>query len=144
MNKPKKKYTKKQKPQSEGLGDTVAYVLNETPVKAVTKVVKKALFKDGKDCGCEQRRKKLNQVLPYRMKPVRCLTEEEYVQYEAFKNQRTLTLKNEEVKFVCKLYAEIFNRPYYEPCRNCSPKPMLVMIERLDKVFDSYETDLKK
>jgi hypothetical protein len=29
---------KKIKPQSEGLGDTVAYVLNETPVKAVTKV----------------------------------------------------------------------------------------------------------
>lgn len=141
MDKPKKKYNKKKKPQSEGLGDTISYVLNETPVKAVTKVVKKALFKDGKDCGCEQRRKKLNEVLPYRMKPTRCLTEKEHTDYKSFKDQRTLTLTNDQIKFVCKLYSEIFNRPYYEPCRNCSPKPMLSMIEKLDKVFDSYEED---
>ena len=139
MDKPKRKYTKKPKPQSEGLGDTVEYVLNETPIKAVTKVVKKALFKDGKDCGCDQRRKKLNEVLPYRLKPVRCLTEQEHTDYKAFKENRTLTLSNDQVKFVCKLYSEIFNRPYFEPCRNCSPKPMLAMIEKLDKVFGSYE-----
>jgi hypothetical protein len=131
---------KKIKPQSEGLGDTVAYVLNETPVKAVTKVVKKVLFKDGKDCGCDQRRKKLNDILPYRMKPVRCFTEQEYRDYKIFKDHVTLKLlPNFQVKFVCKLYSEIFNRPYYEPCPNCSPKPILAMIDKLDKVFDSYE-----
>jgi hypothetical protein len=42
-------------------------------LRQLQKLVKKGLFKDGKDCGCDQRRKKLNDILPYRMKPVKVL-----------------------------------------------------------------------
>ena len=137
-----KEYKQWLKENSTGLGDTVDYVLNETPLKTITKAVKKVVFKQGKDCGCDQRRKKLNQIMAYRLKPVRCFTEKEHDEYNVFKETRALTLTNGQIKFVCKLYADIFNKPYYEPCRNCSPKPMLKMIESLDKVFDSYEGNI--
>ena len=45
--------------KSKGLGDSVEKVLKAT---GIDKVAKKVL---GDDCGCEERKKKLNQMFPY-------------------------------------------------------------------------------
>ena len=144
MDKRTKEYKQWIKDNPQGLGDKVDHLLNETALKPVTKAIKKVLFKDGKDCGCNKRRKKLNELNPVRYKLVRCLTEQEYIEYKAFKENRTLIVKNDQVEFIARLYSDIFKKQYFKPCSGCSPKPLLRMIEMLDKVFDSYEADLIK
>jgi len=36
--------------------------LESKPIKPLTKVIKKAIFKDNDDCGCEERKQKANQL----------------------------------------------------------------------------------
>jgi len=55
---------------SQGLGDTVQKITEAT---GIDKVVK---FIAGDDCGCEERKVKLNKLFPYN-KP-KCLNEEDY------------------------------------------------------------------
>lgn len=45
--------------KSKGLGDTVDKILQKTKIKDIVKKVV------DDDCGCEERRKKLNQKFPY-------------------------------------------------------------------------------
>jgi hypothetical protein len=118
--------------RSKGLGDTVEKITKATGIKKIVEI-----FVDGKDCGCEKRKEKLNELFPYRFK-ARCLTEQEYNTWKDFKAIRTLTISKEQVDMVCELYASVFNRQLWKPCASCSPKPMISMIDKLDKVFDSY------
>ena len=125
--------TKKTTIKSGGVGTTVANVLEATGIKKAIEI-----FVEGKDCGCEKRKEKLNELFPYRFK-VRCLTEDEYNSWKEFKAVRTLTISREQVNYVCELYASVFNRPIWFPCASCSPKPLISMIDKLDKVYESYE-----
>lgn len=118
----------------EGLGDTVEAVLKTTGVKKLVEI-----FVDGKDCGCDERKEKLNNMFPYRFK-ARCLTEQEYNTYKLFREARTLRLQREQVVYVCDLYASVFNRQkWYPDCAGCGTKVLITMIDKLDKVFESYE-----
>jgi len=117
-----------------GVGDTIEKVLETTGIKKVFEI-----FVDGKDCGCQERKEKLNELLPYRFK-ARCLTEQEYNEYKAFRELRTLKLDYEQLNFVCKLYADVFSRQLWIPeCPSCNVKAIIAMIDKLDKVFESYE-----
>ncbi len=73
---------------STGLGDTVEKVLKAT---GIDKLVK---FVAGEDCGCEERKEKLNKLFPY-AKPL-CLTEEEFNTLDAYFSKNTDTLTSEE------------------------------------------------
>jgi len=117
------------KRQSKGLGDTLEKVIKATGLD---------IFVEGKDCGCEARKEKLNQLFPYRFK-ARCLTEQEYKDWEQFTAVKTIVLNPTQVKFVCELYASVFNRQVWYPCSSCSPKPLINMIDKLDLVYGSYE-----
>jgi len=70
----------KSKNTSKGLGDTVDKITTKTGIK---KVVKKVF---GDDCGCEERRQKLNKLFPYKTKE--CLTEEEYLWCDDYFNTK--------------------------------------------------------
>ena len=48
--------------KSKGLGDSIEKVTKTTGIKAFVDKVNKIL---GKDCGCEERKKKLNKMFPY-------------------------------------------------------------------------------
>jgi len=118
--------------KSRGLGDTIEKVIRATGLQ---------IFVEGKDCGCEKRKEKLNELFPYRFK-ARCLTEEEYNSWKEFKAIRTLTISREQVNYVCELYASVFNRLlWYPDCASCSAKPLISMIDKLDKVYDSYSVN---
>ncbi len=54
---------KKIKNNSEGLGDTIAKITHATGLDIVADKIAKAMGKE--DCGCERRRKKLNELVPY-------------------------------------------------------------------------------
>jgi hypothetical protein len=49
--------------ESRGLGDTVDKITTATGIKKVVHPVAKAVGKD--DCGCEERRKRMNKAFPY-------------------------------------------------------------------------------
>jgi hypothetical protein len=87
---------------------------------------------------CEERRKKWNLLFPSRSKP-RELTEKELCDWKTFKdNNPTLDLENNQRLFLCKIYSDVFQVPYYEPCLNCSPRPYMVMVERMDMIYKTY------
>ena len=65
-----KQWLASQTDEPSGLGDVVEKITEATGIKAVVK------FVAGDDCGCDQRKKKLNQLFP-NFKP-ECLTEDEY------------------------------------------------------------------
>tara|TARA_R110002126_G_scaffold26820_1_gene90088 strand:+ start:99 stop:485 length:387 start_codon:yes stop_codon:yes gene_type:complete len=74
------------KNESKGLGDSVEKVLKATGIDKVAK------FLMGEDCGCDERKEKLNKLFPY-AKP-KCLTEDEYNTLNQYfkKNTNTLTI----------------------------------------------------
>jgi hypothetical protein len=119
--------------KQKGLGDTVEAVLTTTGIKKIFEI-----FVDGEDCGCDKRKEKLNELFPYRFK-ARCLTELEYNGWKDFKEVRTLKISWAQIVYVCDLYASVFSRQTWYPCSGCSPKPLINMIDKLDKVFDAYE-----
>jgi hypothetical protein len=114
--------------KKKGLGDTIEKITEVTGIKAVVKAVV------GDDCGCEERKHRLNKLFSYKVG--RCLTEEERAAWGEFQAVRTLTITDEQIKFICSLYASAYDVPYYEPCRNCSPKPLLSMIDKIDRLFE--------
>ena len=118
------------KKQSQGLGDTIEKITEITGIKSIVKSIV------GDDCGCDERKKILNEKYKYRLKVVNCPTDEQTKWYNDFKLTRTLTISDEQRKKICLYYSQIFNTQYFEPCISCSPKPYIAMIEKLDEVFN--------
>ena len=57
-----------------------------------------------------------------------------------FKENLKLVVSKEEVDFVAKIYSDVFNRQYWRPdCITCSARPLIKMIERMDKVYELYK-----
>jgi hypothetical protein len=115
---------------TSGLGTDIANVLEKTGVKKLVELVTD-------NCGCKEREEKLNDLFPYRFK-ARCFTEEEYRQWKEFTEIRSLKVTNEQVKFISNLYSSVFNKTVTLPCSSCSPKPLIAMIDKLDKVYNAY------
>ena len=114
--------------KSEGLGDTVEKILEST---GVAKVVKWIL---GEDCGCDERKAKLNELFPYK-KPL-CLDELEYEWLTAFFSKNTNTVLPSEQKQMLNIHSRIFgvrNEP-----TSCAPC-LLSRINELKEVFNTYE-----
>jgi hypothetical protein len=119
-----KRTTKK---KAEGLGDTVENVLKLT---GISKLVN---FVAGEDCGCEERKEKLNALFPYRTP--KCLTEDEYTYLNESAVLNKQTLKPSEQDAILKIYNRIFGISR-EPtsCATC----WLEIINKMKKVFNEY------
>lgn len=113
---------------SEGLGDTVEKVLEAT---GIAKVAKWAL---GEDCGCEERKKTLNHLFPYR-KP-ECLLEDEYNYLDELftANRNTITV-DQQVKMI-----EIYNRVFKDNAEptSCSSCFKNNVYNKLQRVYKEY------
>lgn len=110
----------------EGLGDVVANITKFVGIEPCE--------------ACQRRREKWNKMFPIREKrSMREMTEEEIKAWREFQKVRTLKLSNEQRKFVCKIYSDVFGVPYYEPCLTCDPSPYLRMIEKMDLILNTYE-----
>lgn len=129
----------------QGLGDVVENITEATGIKKVVE-----LFTDGKDCGCDKRKKKLNEIKAFsKVYKLDCFTEDEYNTYKEFLNTRGIklnedneykgTLASKHVDYLVRLYALKTNTPVYRPCSSCSSKPLVRMIEVLDALYNSYE-----
>lgn len=123
------KSTKRPKSKSTGVGDTVEKIFQATGVDKLAK------WAFGEDCGCEERKQKLNKLFPYR-KP-ECLMEDEYNYLDGFFSKRTNQVSPE----VQKELLTIYNRVFHEKARTTScPKCFLNgVLQKLKTVYKEYE-----
>jgi len=114
--------------KSKGLGDSIEKALKVT---GIDKVAKKIL---GDDCGCEERKKKLNQMFPY----ARPFTEDELSIYESvlprIKGGR---INGQDQDIMIKLYNKVFNAN--KKRSSCTP----CVKETLDKLEKVYKNSCK-
>mgnify|MGYP003630770348 CR=1 FL=1 len=125
-----------------GLGDVVEKITTATGIKKIVEV----FTPEGKDCGCDKRKKDLNLNFELgigRYKVLRCMTEIQYNAYKEFQDTRTLSVTREQIQLLVDLFAHVFAIQYNvkDFCTNCSgsAKRVISMQERLDKVFKSYK-----
>ena len=121
---------KKKKPT--GLGDTVESVLKATGIDKVAK------FLLGEDCGCDERKAKLNALFPYK-KPL-CLTETEYEWLKAWIALKVNQVKPSDQAQLLSIYNRIFQQRN-EPtsCSSC----LRDMVEELKKIMLTYEDSVE-
>ena len=113
--------------QSEGLGDTVEKVLE------VTGVAKVAKWLLGEDCGCDERKVKLNSLFPYR-KP-ECLLKDEHEFLSEWFTEKRYTMKPTEQKELLKIYNRVF-KVNMQPtsCGSC----LRDVMNKLEILYNSY------
>lgn len=122
-----KEWKKKYDAAPKGVGDTVEKFTEITGVKKLVKWVA------GEDCGCDERKEKLNKALPY-YKP-ECLTEEEYNALDKwFSAPRNQVSHSWQVKLL-----GIYNRVFKQErkpssCSSCVKE----VIYDLEKLFKTY------
>ena len=113
--------------KSQGLGDTIEKITEATGIKALVK------FIAGEDCGCEERKAKLNIMFPS-TKP-KCLEESEYLfLHDFFKENKNQIKPTEQLRLL-----SIFNRVFsqrQEPssCKSC----VIDIVNKLKKVYENY------
>ena len=98
--------------QSEGLGDTVEKVLE------VTGIAKVAKWLLGEDCGCDERKTKLNQIFPYK-KPL-CLEENEFSYLDEWFSKNTDVVRPIEQIELFKIHSRLLQvRHELTSCPTC-------------------------
>lgn len=127
-----RKTTTKKKAPSKGLGDTIEKVTEATGIK---KAVDWFSDKTGIDCGCEERKAKLNKLVPYN---VSCMEKTDYDNWTKFRSENGMELDRAGQDLVVHLHAKLFNHKLIRPC-TCSPKRWQEFIDDINKVYNEYE-----
>ena len=118
------------KKKAQGLGDTIEQITEATGIKAAVEMFSKAT---GIDCGCEERKAKLNELFSY-TRQVNCLTESDY------NLLGDLIIKNEltpaDQYLLTDIYYNVFNyRLQLSSCGSC----WAGKVEELRKVYNEYK-----
>lgn len=122
-----KEWKAKQENKPKGLGDTVAKITKAT---GIDKVVK---FIAGEDCGCDERKKKLNELFPYK-KP-NCLNENEHLTLKEFFRRNPTQVSRSDQMTLLKISNRIFNeRKELSSCSSC----VRGMVQRLKRLLNEY------
>jgi len=122
----KKKTVKK---KSEGLGDTIEKFTEKTGIKKLVK------FVAGEDCGCEERKEKLNKLFSYAPK-IECLEENEYEVLKKFFSVDRHTITPNEQQELRDIYNRIFHKKSQATgCSSC----VRDLVDRLRTIYTEYE-----
>ena len=131
MDKRTKEYKEWLKSQeTEGLGDVVENVLEKTGIAKVAK------FLLGEDCGCEERKIKLNQMFPSQ-KPL-CLEEEEYNFLTEYFEKDSNIVKIQEQRDLLKIYNRVFRQKNARETSSCA-SCVREMVAKLRRVYNEYK-----
>lgn len=125
-----KKRGRKPKSKPEGLGDTVEQVFEATGIAKVAKWLM------GDDCGCDERKKRLNELFPYR-KP-NCLVEDEFTILNDFFKKQTASISPSDQNELLKIYNRVLNVKQ-EPtsCSSCWRD----IVNQLKKIHNEYKDE---
>jgi hypothetical protein len=120
---------KRRRTPSQGLGDTIEKITEATGIKALVK------FIAGEDCGCEERKQKLNELFNYRK--VLCLTENEYQYLKDFFNRNGDEVKPTVQKELYRIHDRVrqLKRPTLSGCPDCVRQ----MISDLRRIYETYQ-----
>jgi len=122
-----KEWKAKREAAPEGVGDTLEKVFETTGVADVVK------FIAGEDCGCDERKAKLNKLLPFRNPE--CFTEEEYIWLSDYFSTRVSSVNINEQKKLVNIYNRVFHkRERLSRCSSCVRR----VYNDLKKYYDSY------
>lgn len=114
--------------KSVGLGDTIEKITQAT---GIDKIVK---FVAGEDCGCEERKKKLNVMFPYN-KPV-CLTEQEHEYLKNYYDSKIVQVKHSVQVEILKIFNRVFNQNLQPTsCSDCYRD----IHYKLEKLYNTYK-----
>jgi hypothetical protein len=120
------------KKQAKGLGDTIEQITEATGIKKAVELFSKAT---GIDCGCDERKAKLNELFSY-SRTVNCLTEKDYNALTGLIDPKKSTLTSEEQVQLSEIYFNVFNyRLQISSCGSCWANK----IKELKQVYDQYE-----
>ena len=111
---------------SEGLGDTVEKITKATGIKKAVK------FIAGEDCGCDERKQKLNEM--FRYKKPECLTEAEFDLIKMAIDTKKNRFTPDEQELFKKIYERIFKVKV--ECTPCSFAK--VVWKDLTAVYNQY------
>lgn len=92
------------KRKSQGLGDSIEKLTEVTGIKKVVELFSEAT---GLDCGCDERKEKLNQLFPYK-KP-NCLNESDYNYLKDFFERNPSQITPVVQRELSAIYKNIFN-----------------------------------
>lgn len=116
--------------RSRGLGDDLEKIFEKTGIKYVVDTTFDAL---GVDCGCDERKERLNKIFPNK-KP-ECLTKDEYDFLTPIFGKTSI--KPHEQAGINTIYKRVFN----EKAKATSCAPCLSdRINKLHAVYDAYES----
>lgn len=124
-----KDWAKKHAEDNLGLGDKIEKLTKATGIKKIVDTTFDAL---GLDCGCDSRKKRLNQLFPSR-KP-ECFTEAEFDLMKMAIDTRKNKFSAEEVKTYAAIYERIFRTKV--ECTQCSFRN--TVWNALVKVYNEY------
>lgn len=124
-----KKATKKRttKKKSEGLGDTIEKITEATGIKAAVK------WLAGDDCGCEERKKLLNDL--WRYTQPKCLQEDEHKWLDEWYTKRSETMKPSEQRRMLTIYNRVFSTNQQPTqCSSCLREINI----KMEKIYKTY------
>ena len=120
------------KNKSKGLGDTIEKITTVTGIKRLVKWIA------GEDCGCDERKDKLNEMFKSKRKEPSCLLEKEYNWLKDYfdnpKKFSYVVIKTQ----VGTIHARVFGHHYKKIC-NCNSSPLDRYTNELKQIYDTYE-----
>ncbi len=112
-----------------GLGDLVEKVTEATGIKKAVK------FIAGEDCGCDERKEKMNAIPLLKRRDVNCLTEEEYAYLTNWFSKKVNVVEQADQNKLLAIYNRVFNqRRERTSCGSC----IKTMIDELKVLFNQY------
>lgn len=112
----------------EGLGDSIEKITEATGIKAAVK------FLAGEDCGCDSRKKTLNQMFRYG-KP-ECLRKNEYEFLVGFYSRKSNTIAGPDKVELIRIYNRVFRAQ--KKITSCGPC-LKSTYDELKRYFEAYQ-----
>ncbi len=125
----KKNFDAENKNKSKGLGDTIEKITEATGIKKAVK------FLAGEDCGCDERKKLLNDMFRYD-NPL-CLNEEEYNFLTDVFTTKGSVISSSRVVRCINIFNRIFNAK--QKATSCSSCFVTNVYNPLKKVYEAYK-----
>jgi len=142
--KPRKKRTTKKKTyttkgESLGVGDAVEKITKATGIKKAVEVFS---LITGADCGCEERKQKLNDLFRKKKLKARCITQDEYQRLTDLLVVKRNQLPSKQARGIEEMYSSIFGVRLERWCDTC-PDIWKARMAELQGVVDVYKADLE-
>ena len=120
--------------ESKGLGDTIDKITTATGIKKVVKWIA------GEDCGCEQRKEKLNKLFPYSTNQ-KCLNEQEYNWLDGYMSEYRSVISRDEQHKMLEIYNRVFQaNKQTSSCGSCVRE----LYNTLNKLYKAYESESQR